>query len=41
MFERPKSKKMEILGKIMDEMKARMDESRMDEIWERHTIKNK
>jgi hypothetical protein len=32
MFERPKSKKMEILGKIMDEMKARMDESRMDEI---------
>ncbi len=28
MFEKPKSKKMEILGKIMDEMKARTDESR-------------
>lgn len=28
MFEKPKSKKMEILGKIMDEMMARMDESK-------------
>jgi hypothetical protein len=27
-FEKPKSKKIEILGKIMDEMKARTDESR-------------